>query len=408
MVLTKECITKYNIDNKISIVSKTYSESPNYSGVFSTKECITSQIVRLPSSGWKKDTSGYCELWSLAEKLQKKIKKLHTIDKKTNTIHMPPDAQDFFDLMRLDITRYILTYQDFTPFISRIVQDDNFDDPTSVQHLYEYGAPFLPFSGKGDKVRLIYTRTGAKDVVNFYFWGIGWESDLYNAIFNKIFDVQRINRAIARGFVARKNDRVINPIINFNYPATKIVTAYTAGASVEDNYYTTFQNAIEKNGLLYDPQTGIEINTLDGVNVICHPTKARIINRTLGGRLQNGSDVRNLEAISEIRRVIPYRGDRIPYGNETVTFEGCPKDEAFMFPVDSPYWYLLKRNLASQSWQGEPMSFASERQASYFVDSIYNDEFLGGADGSGGGGGPDDPEEQGFCVKINLPSNIAS
>ena len=190
---------------------------------------------------------------------------------------MPPEAQLFWDLMRIDITRLVMTENDLSTFFAIVRQSDEFDDPTKLQELYEYGAPFLPFSGKGDKVKQIFTQVGAQDSVNFLFWGIGWEQDLYNQLFNKIFDVQRINRAIARGYIARKNDRVIFPILDFDFPPAKSIPQYTGGDSVEDNWYTTFVNAIKYIGKLYDPQTEKRINTLGGPVSYTHLTLPTIL-----------------------------------------------------------------------------------------------------------------------------------
>ena len=416
-IITKEFITEQNIKNGILRDSKIYNHDSgniNKDSVFRNSDCIEDKIksIHVPETGWKKNSKAWSELWNRAEDLQKIIKKNAKIKregKKINIIHMPPEAQNFWDLMRIDITRLVMTGTDLSSFFATVIQNDGFDDPTKIQMLYEYGAPFLPFSGTGDKVKQIYTQLGAQDSVTFNFWGIGWERDLYSQLFDKIFDAQKINRAIARGYIARKNDRVIYPILNFVFPATKIVTAYSSGDSVEDNYYTTFVNALRVIAKLYDPQTEKHINTLGGLSVACNSLKTDIISMVTSGRLQNGSDLRNLEPLSKIRRIIPYDGDKIPYLPDPIEFDGIDENVAYLFVNGAPKWYLLKRDLTSQAWAGESFSFSSDRNASYFVDSRYDEEFLGGADGSGGSGPEEeDPERQGFIVKINLPSDIAS
>lgn len=412
-IITKEFITEYNKKNGILRDSKVYNHSAevNKQSVFTAPSCIEERTksIHVPDTGWHENSKAWAELWNRAEDLQKIIKKNATIQrdgKKLNIIHMPPEAQQFWDLMRIDITRIVATGNDLSTFFANVRQDDAFDDPTRIQELYEYGAPFLPFEGKGDKVRKIYTQLGALDTVGFLFWGIGWEQDLYNQLFNKIFDVQKVNRAIARGYIARKNDRVISPLLTFVYPTAKIVPLYSAASSVEDNYYTTMQNALRYIGKLIDPQTEKPISTLGGLSLACHSTKVDILSMVTSGRLQNGSDVRNLAPLSKITRIIPYDGDRIPYLPDPIDFDGIDESVAYLFVNGAPKWYLLKRDLTSQTWEGESYSFSSERSASYFVDSRYDEEFLGGADGSGGSGDPDDPEQQGFIVKINLPPDV--
>ena len=187
-IITKEFITEQNIKNGILRDSKIYNHDSgdiNKDSVFRNSACIEERIksIHVPETGWKKNSKAWSELWNRAEDLQKTIKKNAKVKrdgKKINIIHMPPEAQNFWDLMRIDITRLVMTGTDLSSFFATVIQDDGFDDPTKIQMLYEYGAPFLPFSGKGDKVKQIYTQLGAQDTVSFNFWGIGWEQDLYN------------------------------------------------------------------------------------------------------------------------------------------------------------------------------------------------------------------------------------
>ncbi len=411
LILTAKEIEKYNFENNVSRHCKVFKNSGN--SIFSsTNEDV--EIITVPGNKKNRhvrhivtsNSAKYAGSGEEARRLQKINDCIRLIKKKfsspnqmkANISHMPEDAKDFFDLIRLDITRRTLARQDIVPFICNVVANANFTNPTNPQWLYEYVAPFEKFEGKGDNINLVQIATGDKDAIYFTIWGVGFWQDLYNMLFNQIFDMGRVNDAVARGYTANKNDLIISQILDFAYPTEKQVAAAT-GDSLEDSYYITLNDAIEKLGTLKDPQTNREINILDGITLLCHSTKVRTIRRAINGRLQNGDDVRNLEPLTEINQIIPYNGDKLIYGEEEKDYRGIPTTKAYMFIPRSGFWYLEKRGLTMQTGPGDVFAFTSNKDAWYYCDASYSDQFFGGDTG-----GTTEEKEQGYIVEITLPT----
>lgn len=412
ITLSRKEIAKYNCENKIAKHCKVYRTSGDSIWTANQEHEIrlipdTKRNVRHVVTAKNPIYEGSESEARFLSKIEDRIKIIkkkfsNPAEMKRNISHMPEDAQDFFDLIRVDVTRRTLARADIVPFICRVESNADFTNPLDSQWLLEYAAPFKKFEGKGDKVNLVQIKTGEKESIYFTFWGVGFQQDLYNMLFNQIFSMGRVDDAVARGYVARKNDTVISQIINFAYPAEKQVAAASSG-SVEQNYYDTLNNAIEALGLLKDPQTNREIDILSGLALLCHSTKVRTINRVINGNIQNGDEIRNLTPLTEIAQIIPYNGDTITYGEEVIDYPGIAKDKAYLFVPRSAFWYLLKRDLTRETGPGDVFSFSSDRDAWYFVDAIWATQFFGGDTG-----GTTTTKEQGYIVEIALPDNVAS
>jgi hypothetical protein len=407
IILNKENIKKYNFEHKRANIMKVYSRHDE--AAINEKENSEirdkRRVVTMSDLDWI-GTKKYYEHWNKIEDCVKAIKaKFDSPDEmKRNISHMPSDADSFFDLIRQDISRRILEKPDVTPFLCNVIESGEFTNPTTVQWLLDYVAPFLEFKGTGDPVNLAQQKTGVKDTVSFTLWGVGFVSDLYNALFNNIFSMQKLNEAVARGYILRKNDNVLSPIFDFTFPSNKLVTASTAG-SLEENYYDTIQNAIALLGQLKDYQTDQEIDVTSGLLLMCHSTRVRGINRAINGNLRNGDEVRNLEAISEIARILPYNTRTETYGNKTITYQGCSRDYAYLCVPREAYWYLVKRGLTHVTGPGDVFTFSSQKEAWYFVDSKYNDLFIGGDAQDAAPSGASIAKEYGYIVKVALPED---
>jgi len=412
-ILNAKEIARYNFKNKVARQIKVYNSSGK--AMWSTNknheiEMIDKRQIRKTiskASPTYKGSAAYYEMWNKIESRLKLCKKAGISSLKQNITHYPAGAEDLFDLLRKDITARVLEMTDWTPFIANIEQNDNFTNPYNPQWLYKYVAPFGEITGRGDPVRLVQIKTGAKESMYFTIEGVGFEQDLYNQLFNDIFEMRKVTEAIAEGYVLKKNDYVFNPIFNFGYGATKVVAAVTA-YTYEQNLYDTIQNAIETLGLLQDFQTGENIDILSGLTLICHSTRVRGLNRSLNGELRNGSEVKNLSAVKEITRIIPYNTKYQNYGNERIEYEGCARNVAYLCVPHKFNWLALKRDLTHVTGPGDTFGITSDRESWYFVPSVYNTQFFGGDEND-----PltsEDPtvmtQAYGYIVAIELPDVI--
>ena len=143
------------------------------------------------SLAWK-GTAAYEIHWDKIRHIMNKVKEhFKSVDNwKRNLEHMPPGTEELFDLLRIDITRRKMEILDLVGFVATEEINEDYDNPITLQWLLDYVAPFKEFEGTGDKVNLVYTRLGDKTSIYFALAGVGFHQDLYNILFNKIFQMQ--------------------------------------------------------------------------------------------------------------------------------------------------------------------------------------------------------------------------
>jgi hypothetical protein len=411
-IIDKEFLLKYNKEQEKSHTIKVYRNH----GLSMLKEkggeierlANGRQVRRTVSKNWVNYVGSPAEakMSNLIEHRMKicKANGINTFDKLLmNVSHMPSGASDLWDAMRVDITARILDEPDLTGYIARVVQNDAFTDPLGVQWLLKYVAVFKQIDGRGEHVPMVQIKTGDTDSINFQILGVGFQTDLYNTMFNNIFEMQKVTSAVAEGYILKKNDLVFSPIFDFAYPDNKIIADDKDGSTFEEQMYNTFQEAIKKLGLLMDFQTKNYHNVTSGLSLICHSTRVRDIGRCIGGQLTPGSTIKNLLAINEISRIIPYNTKYQYYGNETITYTGCGINTAYLFiPKDNYYWLALKRDLTHVVGPGDTFGIMGDKEAWYFAPAVWNTQFLGGTAAAN-----DDPtvltSEHGYIVRMTLP-----
>jgi hypothetical protein len=373
------------------------------------------------------NTAKYNEHWDHIRVRMNKIKEKYksvgewkqSIQQHQNLEHMPPGTSDLFDALRIDITRRIMEEMDLVDFVATEIINEEFDNPITAQWLYDYVAPWKTIEGTGDKVNLVYTRLGDKVPIYFLIAGIGFHQDLYNILFNKIFEMQKVNKAVAKFYIMRRNDKVMLPIIDFSYPTGKIVAAATgSGFSVDQLYYDTLVNAIKTIGLLTDFQTKENVDIYAGLTMLTHSTRIFPWLRAISGQLLNGDQVKNLTALTSIvNRIIPYNTKRFKYFKEDVIFKGCDTDYSYLYvsPANSQNanWYLTKRGATHETGPGDTFALTSTKESWYTVDGVFNRDFLGGnedspADEEAAGDDTTITQEHGYVIKIANPPDIGN
>ena len=363
-------------------------------------------------------TAKYNELWDRARLMVNRLRQEYGSvgEWKRNIEHMPPGTTELFDIMRIDITRRMMEIMDLVGYFSTEIVNAEFDNPIYAQWLYEYVAPLLPFDGTGEKVNLVYTRLGDKTSIDFELAGVGFHQDLYNILFNKLFSMQKVNAAVAKHYVLRRNQNVIAPIVNFNWPTNKIVQAVTtAGFSVDQMYYDTLVKTIKTLGMLQDFQTKEELDIFGGLTLLTHSTRVFPWLRAISGQLLNGDQVKNLTALTSIvNRIIPYNTKTYKYFEKTITYLGCGTDYSYLFVAPpNQNWYLTKRGLTHETGPGDTFALTSKKDAWHTVDGQFNDHFLGGdkddkANETAAGNDTTICQTHGYIVIIENPPDVGN
>lgn len=396
-IVTAQTIKKNMIENGYAEESALYrGDKKSNVAVSDSKSKVpgSERSITIKNNAWK-GTEGYIKLWNEIDDLLGKLK--------SNTATFDQTSYDqLVDKLRIDITRRRFEYADLTSMIN--MEQDGFNDGKSVtlDEILPFGAVFLPDNFRGAAVNKIDQKYGATGTITHQGYSVGWSETLENKLYNLGTDtLKRVMDAVARGYVAKRNDLVAGQIVGATYNASQLVAADTTGGTKEEKLYITLDSALETLLNLKDPQTG-QIIRADRTRLLCYPGDVRRINRAINGVINVGGKgkVANRTPLTEITDIIPYYGDSITVGKKTYTFTGVTKNYAYLYVPDIGIT-RKKRGLTQETSEGSALTLSQEEMAWYFIQQNYMNEFFGSSDATvfaktGAGFG--------FIVKITLPA----
>lgn len=401
-IINARTIKKNMIENEYAEESKIFygSRKQNLEAVGCENEIPnkTKSIV-IKNNSWV-GTAGYIKLWNEIDELLKK--------RKSNTATFDQTSyEQLVDRLRIDITRRRFEYADLTSQINTISDGMNDGKSVTLDELLPFGAVFLEDNFRGSAVNKIDQKYGATGSISHQGYSVGWSETLENKLYNLgLNKMQRVLDAVARGFVARRNDLSAGVIIAKTTAAAwdagqQVAAATGSGLTAEELLYQTLNSAIETLTNLKDPQTG-QLIRADMINLLCYPGDTRRINRAINGNLNVGGKgkVANRTALTEITNLVPYFGDTITVGKKTYTYTGCAKNKAYMY-VPGIGITRQKRGLTQETSEGSALNLSQEELAWYFIQTSYMNEFFGSSDSvvfakTGTG--------YGYIIEVTLPA----
>jgi hypothetical protein len=354
-------------------------------------------------------TSEYSKHWNM---IKEKLDVLHAAGRKENVAQLPSEYYDLIDAISVDITRRRMQEADWTSIVTMEEVNFNFSKSVDLQEFLGFAGEFQANNLAGDAVPLIEQKTGAEGSVKMQGYALGNVRSLEDVLYNlDIYSIQKVNEAYVRAFVGKRNDLVFGPMIAITdatgWDAGQTVAAATgSGLSNEELVYQTINSAIEKLGKLHDFQTRQEIDLNRIVIATGRNVDARKIDRAIRGQLNNSKGATANREPLEVDSVILYKGDTITYGGRKVTYPGIADDKAYMFvpgPAGAPNWTLVKRGLTTVTSQGDALTLGQGKEARYFIQTVYNDEWYGSS-GSNTTITGDTSHTWGWIVELNIPS----
>jgi hypothetical protein len=361
----------------------------------------SSVIVKAGSPKWEQSPK-FDEFMSDLAKKRNAVKNALTAQGKGanfNAAQFPSDYYSFVNLLRLDITRRRIEAADMTNLVAQ--ETTRLDASKSI--LFDEFLPFVgafeEFKGRGDKVPMMQHKTGKEGSALVKLYGLGDVRTLEDELFDSdIYSLSKVADAFVRAFVALRNDLTIGKIVGYTYPANQSQVADTTGATYDEKLYLTINNAIELLRGLIDPTTLLPIDA-SRMTLMCAYADERKINRVINGQLDNSKGKAiNLQPLTEVTEIWPYKGDTITVGDRKYSYAGVTKGTAFLFVPGSygaPNYVVTKRPLTYETGRGDLFSAARDGQIAYFGQAQYSDEFFGEAAGLVSGSG--------YVVKITLP-----
>lgn len=394
LIVNKQSFKENLIDSGYAETLRTFAGSMNNNVTAKEDpEIVAESVLNLTNKAWE-NTELYNDTWNSIEDLQKKYKQNTASFSQT-------DYYELIDKIRLDITRRRFEYPDLTTMIDTPVVNEGFSKSVSLDEFLPYAAAFKQYGMNNESVSLIDQKYGATGSVEMVGYAVGWKDTLDNQLFNSLFSMQRINEAVARGFVAKRNDLSAGEIVGKTFDASQKVAAATgATLTAEELLYQTLNSGIETLTNLKDPQTD-QLIMAPQIYCLCNPGDVRRINRAINGQLNNSKGATANRGPLEINALIPYKGDSITVGKKTYTYSGVDKNTAYLYVPMEASWSLVKRGLQQEVGKGSVLQLSTQEMAWYFVQTSYRREFFGSSDSAINASLG---EDYGYIVEVTLPS----
>lgn len=207
--------------------------------------------------------------------------------------------------------------------------------------------------------------TSAQATVSQRQFGVGLEYDKKLVMFNQLWQISRIERAVGQAYNALLNHLHISPILNYTYTASNQTPADTTGASITEKWFLTLEAAIvESQQDTINPRPGPYI-------LLVHPSQMFMLERAMSRVPQQGF-AKDSSALSSISTVIGYAGWTGTRGKKTVTYPG----------VTSTKGYLINTSFKGfdfQSYFKQPLESAQGNAdvSRFILDQIVWDVWLG-------------------------------
>lgn len=346
--------------------------------------------------------------WDGSAKEVANTEKLRAALIKYNSTQLPADRTALYEPIYIDLARRILEQPDVTGFVDNIITNENFGDIVGFKDFVDIDAIFDTIAGTGDAADLIELETGDKTTVFLELNGVGLRDTLINSLFNRdVGYIQKVLKAVARGYAAKRNDQAMNRMITITYDASMKVAADATGSTPEEKLYLTLNSAIELANKLLDPLTGDEIDTTD-LALAVNSQDQRRVNRAINGVINQNSEQVNRVALSEISTILPYRKKSLKMGKKKVNYPGVPKNKAYLFVPKAHRYSLMKKGLTSLESEGSAVSFAMKEKGWFFVNGRYDDLHFGSSvpevKAACAAKYDDSGENYGYCIEVTLPA----
>lgn len=367
-------------------------------------------IVDTEKANWV-GTKEYTQHWNTIKTTLDKIRD----DKlKQNTAQFPADYYTLIDALSLDLTKRRIQEVDFTPLLTQEQVNLEFSKSVNLKEFLGFVGEFQENNLAGDSVPLIEQKTGAKGSVEMVGYALGHVRSLEDILYNlDIYSIQKVNEAYIRAFIGKRNDLVWARMIELStsggdeWDSSQTVAAdATSGTSLEEKVYITMNNAITALGKLYDFQTNQEIVMPKIVFATGRNVDARLVERAIRGQLNNSKGLTANRESLEVDELWMYKGDSFTYGKKKVTYGGIAASKGYLFipgPSGAPTHTLVKRPLTTVTSPGDAANLSQEKEAKYFIQTAYTDEWYGTSAGNTVIDANTD-HDWGYVVEVNLPS----
>lgn len=284
--------------------------------------------------------------------------------------------QSLWDAQRIDLTIRKTAKATIRELIYNVADNPNADLITNINEFFPHFFEFIENNGTGQAVELGELRGGQVDTMQMVIYAAGLKWDLMKELFDRTLNMERINDGVATAEAGKKDDLAIKPITTATYGAGKATSANTtSGATREQLLHMTIRDGLDELGVRRDPITERRIST-SNVTILSDPLWAPRIQQVIGGTADMPATPGSgrYPAISGIRRVIGYEGERMTGNTKSVAYTDIPADTAYIIVPNRRMLIGVKRNLQLEvNMNPNPLTLAREEKSWWFCEGIYND-----------------------------------
>jgi hypothetical protein len=196
-------------------------------------------------------------------------------------------------------------------------------------------------------------------------FGVGLEYSKKLVMFNQLWQIARIERAVGEAHNALLNHLHLQPILNFTYTAANQTAAVTTGVTTTEDWFLTLESAIvSAQSDTTNPRPGPYV-------LLCHPAQMFMVQRMLNRVPQEGFSL-DSNASQQVSTVIGYSGWSGTRGKKTITYPGVTLGKAYLISTtyrDDDFVSLVKQPLESAQGNADVSRF--------ILDQVVWDVWLG-------------------------------
>lgn len=195
---------------------------------------------------------------------------------------------------------------------------------------------------EGGEVKFGHVTTSEAAVSQRQF-GVGLEYSKKLVMFNQLWQIARIERAVGEAHNALLNHLHLYPIINFSYTSANQTAAVTSGATTTEDWFLTLEAAVVA-GMndTSNPRNGPYV-------LLIHPSQQFMVERALSRVPQEGFR-QDSTALANITTVIGYAGWTGVRGRKETTYPGVTAGKGYLINTayrEQDFLSLVKQPLDS-------------------------------------------------------------
>lgn len=250
----------------------------------------------------------------------------------------------------------------YEPFYD-IVEDSNLPETQTVKNWGPGGFIFEElFEGSEVKFGQI---TSSEASVSQRSFGVGIEYSKKLVMFNQLWQVARMERAVGEAHNALLNHLHLSPILNYTYTSPNQTAAVTGGVTTTEDWFLTIESAIvNSQSDTTNPRNGPYL-------LLTHPAQGFLLQRALTRVPQEGFQ-QDSNMADFITAIVGYNGWSGVRGKKTVTYPGVTLGKGYLVNTayqNEDFLSLVKQALEQAQGNADVSRF--------ILDQIVWDVWLG-------------------------------